>query len=262
MKVNLKPVKDHLPEILTGIGVGSEALASFLYIYNSKKLYEKNPSPTKKDYIKAYAAPVILSSASITAIIFSDRLQQKEKARLLAMNAAIVASSLQKGTYSKELEKRVDPKEVQNIQDKLTQRDLDGMIDDAVKSDQLNENRLNDVNIYFFPQVRKMIFATDEALCGAVQALNEELSVNDFASFADFFSFIDPSDHHYDDLDQLGWMYIYGMEIQTYKREVHGFPVIYVNFDTDPLYYDEWGMYYDWINKVSEKDKNEKSLPF
>ena len=41
MKVNLKPVKDHLPEILTGIGVGSEALASFLYIYNSKKLYEK-----------------------------------------------------------------------------------------------------------------------------------------------------------------------------------------------------------------------------
>ena len=262
MKVNLKPIKDHLPEILTGIGVGSEALASFLYIYNSKKLYEKNPNPTKKDYIKAYAAPVILSSASASAIIFSNRLQQKEKARLLAMNAAIVASSLQRKTYSKELEKHVDPKEVQDIQDKLTQRDLDGMIDDAVKSDQLNENRLNDVNIYFFPQVRKMIFATDEALCGAVQALNEELSVNDFASFADFYSFIDPSGHHYDDLDQLGWMYTYGMGIQTYKREVHGFPVTYVNFDTDPMYYEEWGMYYDWINKVSEKDKNEKSLPF
>lgn len=262
MKVNLKPIKDHLPEILTGIGVGSEALASFFYIYNGKKLYEKNPKPTKKDYIKAYAAPVIFSSASAAAIIFSNRLQQKEKAKLLAMNAAIVASSLQRKTYSKELEKHVDLKEVQDIQDKLTQRDLDGMIDDAVKSDQLNENRLNDINIYFFPQVRKMILATDEALCGAVQALNEELSVNDFASFADFFLFIDPSGHHYDDLDQLGWMYIYGMGIQTYKREVHGFPVTYVNFDTDPMYYEEWDMYYDWINKVFEKDKNEKSLPF
>lgn len=265
MKLDLKPIQKHLPEILTGIGVGSEALASFFYVYNSKKLYENNPNPTKKDYVKAYAAPVILSSASVAAIIFSNRLQQKEKARLLAMNAAIVASSLQKREYSKELEKHVDPKEVQEIQANLTQRDLENMIDDAVKEDEENTNRLKDrKNIYFFPQVRKIIFAREEDLCRGIQYLNEELSNEDFVSFADFFDYIsDYQDtYHFSDLENLGWQDCYGLELSTYVREVHGFPVTYVYMTTDPLYREEWSMYYDWLAKTEEKDAYEKEFPF
>lgn len=268
-KVNLKPLKEHLPEILTGVGVGTEALASILYIYNSKKLYEKKEL-TKKDYVKAYALPVVLSSTSIAAIIFSNRLQQKEKARLLALNAAIVASSLKSKGYSKELESHVDPKEVQEIQAKLTQRDLEGMIDEAVKEDDLNEKALNDINIYFFPQVRKMIFAKEEDICRAIQCLNDELTENEFASFADFFDYIPRYDkgyntdehYHFPDLEELGWEECYGLELSTYVREVNGFPVTYVNLSIDPLYKEELQMYYDWIKKIREQDAYEQELPF
>lgn len=265
MKLNLKPIQKHLPEILTGIGVGTEALASALYIYNAKKLYGKEGELTKKEYVKAYALPIALSSTSIAAIIFSNRLQQKEKARLLALNAAAIASSLQSKAYSKELEKHVDPKEIQEIQASLTQRDLESMIDDAVKEDEVDSNRLKDQrNIYFFPQVRKIIFAREEDLCRGIQYLNEELSTNDFASFADFFDYISgyQDTYHFSDLEDLGWQDCYGLELSTYVREVHGFPVTYVNISTDPLYREEWKMYYDWIAKTEEKDAYEKELPF
>lgn len=265
MKLNLKPIQKHLPEILTGIGVGTEALASVLYIYNAKKLYEKEGELTKKEYVKAYALPLLLSSTSIAAIIFSNRLQQKEKARLLALNAAAIASSLQSKTYSKELEKHVDPKEVEEIQANLTQRDLENMIDDAVKEDEADSNRLKDhKNIYFFPQVRKIIFAREEDLCRGIQYLNEELSNEEFASFADFFDYISgyQDTYHFSDLEDLGWQDCHGLELSTYVREVHGFPVTYVNISIDPLYREEWTMYYDWLAKTEEKDAYEKELPF
>ena len=257
-------LKKHLPEILTGIAVGSEVLASAFYIHNSKKLYENNPNPTTKEYLKFYILPGSLSAASIVAMLFSNRMQAKENAKLLALNAAIIASSLQNREYSKELETHVDPKELEEIQASLTQRDLDAMIDDAVEEDQLNSKRISDRNIYFFPQVRKMIFGKEEDLCRGIQYLNDELSTNDFASFADFFDYITDynDEYHFSDLEELGWLDCYGLELSTYVREVRGFPVTYVNISIDPLYREEWSMYYDYLNKVQEEDTYEKEIPF
>ena len=83
--INKKFLKDHLPEILTGMSVFGTVVSDVLFVYAAKK---EQIDHDKKHYI----LPVVTSTGSIVCIIASNRVSNSQKASILAGATALAAN--------------------------------------------------------------------------------------------------------------------------------------------------------------------------
>lgn len=100
-----KGLKEHIPEILTGISVGC-AVGSNIWTYKATKKYVEDKD--KKHFI----GPIVMAGVGAASAIGSDCLHVKGKAVLLASLAGSAALNVRQ---RQELEKRMTPEEMEEF---------------------------------------------------------------------------------------------------------------------------------------------------
>ena len=132
--INKKFLKDHLPEILTGMSVFGTVVSDALFVYAAKK---EQIDHNKKHYI----LPIVTSTGSIVCIIASNRVSNSQKTSILAGVTVLAANyyNYQNAT-----------KEVLTDEQKESLDELLVMANDAYpKDDAFIEG---DKELYFLPQ--------------------------------------------------------------------------------------------------------------
>lgn len=240
-------IRKYIPEILTGVSIGTHVVSNVLFVRAAKK--EANDG-NKKHYI----LPVCFSAASITSIIFSNRYNAKEKGLLLG---AIAASSVSNAKLVQETKEKygdgalkVRPASV------LSESDLAKIQEEVNNLDPDHNNDFStDKEIYIIPQLLGYmpILATPDAIDFAFGKLNEEFSIEMWASTTVFLHALD-SKYVDDECDAFGWKMcdedpysgiLYISHFQNTYTLPDGTVIKALYFVYPPLMEDEWDEYYN-----------------
>lgn len=240
--------KDHLPEILTCVGVGGQVASNVLYVRAAKKEVEDGK-------LTHYILPTAVSAVSIGAVVASNRVSNEQKIALVAAGA-LSAGQFQE--YRETVRRNVDEGTFEKIQTEYSEKDLERMIIEADEAEELDGDTLHRKNLYYFPQLRMMFQCDPDTLNIAIIRLNEYLSYYGYASVNTLIDGIDEKlveknewlKKHGDD---FGWQideedYYAGLTrvtVNQYTRKVRsGEEVTFVNFMQAPLTRGEWEEYY------------------
>ena len=156
--INKKFLKDHLPEILTGMSVFGTVVSDAFFVYAAKK---EQIDHDKKHYI----LPIVTSTGSIVCIIASNRVSNSQKTSILAGATALAANyyNYQNAT-----------KEVLTDEQKESLDELLVMANDAYpKDDAFIEG---DKELYFLPQFGILFLSTQQDVNTAELNVNQELN--------------------------------------------------------------------------------------
>lgn len=232
-------VKKYLPEIVTGIAIGTHIASNILFI-KADRLYLKDH---KKSH---FALPVIFSAGSIVSILLSNRLSSKQKASILAASSAFLTESL--------LERRKNDNDISNI----------SLEDLMIAADRVNQNALDPPD-----GVNELIYLPDYGIIfwkDISEVMRAELNLNEFfqsqgiAYLSDFFNFLEfnakDSPELYEIAEHYGWRinwydYDSGLQYITFNNferviRFKGKDIVchFVYFNEEPLPMHEWTRIY------------------
>lgn len=241
-------IKDHLPEILTGVAVGGEIAADFLFVRAAKK-------EAKDGKKKHYVLPAIVSGASITSIIASNRISNEQKLSLLA---ASTLSSAQLVNYKKAVKETVDEKTYADISKKYSDDELEKLKAKAKEYNKGNDED-DDYQLFYFDQFDILVQSTPQTVSVALLNMNQEFCTEGWVSAYFFFNWIDKDlpkkdpylKKHgkdvgwsiYEDDPYSGYNFV---TVNEYAKKVPGLGRInYIHFMEEPLEMSEWDEYYE-----------------
>lgn len=251
-------LKDHIPEILTVVGVGGEVLSNALFVRAAKL----ETGDGKKSH---YIIPSVVSAGSITAIVASNRVSNKQKESLIA-GALAVGSNLY--SYKATVKKNVDKETYSKIEKEYTESEIEKLIIEADATDELKDEELPDLQLYYFPQLHEMVQCTPNDISVALLNINQSFIYDEEATVLQFFKFIDadicykkPQIEAYG--GKIGWIcnpedYMNGIQwitVNMYSKKTDsGHDITYVYFMWPPMTRDEWVSFYTSVNCDDERD--------
>lgn len=240
-------IKKYLPEIFTGVAIGSHALSNVLFVRAAKNEDKKGK--------KCYILPSVLSGVTIASILLSDHFNSKEKAGLIALLAASNAGSM---ALEQKARKEYGDDKVNDFYkkfdlDSLDYKQLDKIMNEA---DFLEENGAPTEDgkmLYYFPQLHEIFAITPDQLSMAFEDVNAIFSREGEASVNDFLGAIDPKYIDDDEGDNFNWSInesdpesgITRIDYFQYTVKLEsGLNVTIVRFVMPPLKDEEWEEYY------------------
>lgn len=245
-------IKKYLPEIFTGVAIGTHVLSNILFVRAAKNEGNKGK--------KVYILPAIVSCSSIASILLSDHFSSKEKATLIALLAASNAGSyvLEHKARDEYGDEKVNEFYKKVDLDDLNSLELDNIMNEA---DTLEENGAAteySKQLYYFPQLH-MIFATSsDTLSMAFEDVNSIFAREGEASVNDFLGSIDSSLIDEDEGDNFTWAInssdpesgITRIDYYQYTVKLEsGLLVTIVRFVMPPLRDEEWEEYYEKLEE-------------
>lgn len=250
--MNIKKLKKYVPEILTGVAIGSHITSNILFVRAAKK--------EEKDGLKRhYILPSILSGVSISSVIFADRYNAKEKGIILG---AMAASTIANGKFIEKTRDANGDEETVKMKmesDNITEEDLKKITEELDKMDLKDLSKIPEgYEVYVFPQIlgnNTPVVTTPDTMDFAYGHINEMFQNDMWVSVYEFLYAIDETGSLISSEDELfGWKmseddpYEGIMYIQHYQRTFtteSGKKVTVVYFVYPPLMEDEWDAYYD-----------------
>lgn len=244
-------IRQYLPEILTGVGIGGEILADILFVKAAK---EESKDGKKTHYI----LPIAASGISIASIFASNRISSKEKTALIAALGLSAASSTR---YRKAVKETVSAEESEKIQEKYEESEFEELLK-TLDNMNLNDGGTKMDSLFYFPQLHLLIRASPDEVHVSIMNLNETFTTEGCATVENFYNFltwnsdtvkIPEANRQYSDeycweiFDEDPESGVTEITIQEYIKQLNREPVTIIMFSVPPMTADEWEDYYDRI---------------
>lgn len=205
-----------------------------------KFVADKTVAKNKKEkiikHIKHYFPAYLVITGTIICILQTERLNQKDKAALLALCNKLQENYIH---YKETSEKYLSDEDKEKINKELLNKKQKELLDDKIKLYEVDPKTIEDgkdKKLFYETYFGTFFEKTFEEVLEAEKMLNKQLGLTGFASLSDFYDYLGLK--YSDEADFLGWC--------TDKKLYHGGQAIspFVDFEHSMMLGDDGIEYY------------------